>query len=65
MISIFCRYCNKDSLLIFFSSFQHEIEAMIKAIEGERKRVAGEWESISQVRPFMRMGLFYLRAVLI
>merc|ERR1719464_1968479 len=29
---------------------QHEIEAMIKAIEGERKRVAGEWESISQAK---------------
>ena len=64
MISLFFRYCNKDYLLIF-SSFQHEIEAMIKAIEGERKRVAGEWESISQVRPFMRMGLLYLRGILI
>ena len=29
---------------------QHEIEAMIKAIEGERKRVASEWESISQAK---------------
>ena len=34
---------------------------MIKAVEGERKRVAGEWESISQVRPFMRIGLLLLQ----